>query len=894
MPGVRYQENPCVGPLWMPSDSDMHLGCSWRETAVLDLAQGLDQYLGVRDVPAHENSDEDSQGGSDSSGDKALELPIQQDVWTCSLDILMHLPRSVFSRRQLDIFLWMLKVNGMDDVPSVKAQKLVNASIQHLCGIDTVKYNGATGHKFYVNNLAQLIAQMANPRVQPHLHFYPEDTSPHLSEARQAHRWLSEVDGDLLTLMVRHGSQEFFTFEPALLKDQSAVMPFRWFGHGRQMFAKAWRLHPCGQMWVVLEYEVLTVALDDFLLNFVEFGKGHMRYDCPSPTEIAAKWMIRLIGTFDSPTGTPKEWTRTDTKLGNCWRDRGKGHRVVAAPIWLYCDDTSGNTSKKWNKHNSFLFTMAGLDREHAQQEYNVHFLCTSNIAPPLEMLEAIVAQVLTCQSEGIWAWDCEWGEMVLVLVWMLALVGDNPMQSEMACHRGLLAKFFCRCCWVKGSDTTQHDAPGVETQSSRGGSSPGVYNDPNGGSSGGGSSDGAGSARGLGSEDERQRGRGHKIVESMATMVSRVQHFMVKGVPRDKYESQAYLGSYYEATTMVRNQMRISKAKTTSGVQDAYQDYFIKKLQGAYQTKRGRDAKQKALDEAVEALPSNTTSPVWLIKGLDPHRDMPVEILHVVLLGFVKYFWRDAVTRVKKAKMQHVLEARLQSCDVAPFVLYDLLPAEVVAAWAALAWLVPMIWQPVIVDSELHVRQLQLAIDHFLDCTVRWTPRWFNKPKFHILLHLTEDIWRFGPLFLFATEGFESFNAVIQAQSVHSNRHAPLRDITLGFSQGNRIRHLVSGGAFNVVILRVPGLSMWNHRASSPWTPWCGFLALGAVWGCRLTHQSGTCDINPDLPCTDQISLFQAGARRLAVEVFVFAFMFVITMCKCRAPELVYMSHDL
>ncbi|KAF8508229.1 hypothetical protein JB92DRAFT_3121117 [Gautieria morchelliformis] len=65
--------------------------------------------------------------------------------------------------------------HGMDDVPAVKAQKLVNASIQHLCGIDTVKYNGAMGHKFYVNNLAQLIAQeMENPLVRPHLHFYPE------------------------------------------------------------------------------------------------------------------------------------------------------------------------------------------------------------------------------------------------------------------------------------------------------------------------------------------------------------------------------------------------------------------------------------------------------------------------------------------------------------------------------------------------------------------------------------------------------------------------------------------------------------------------------------------------------------------------------------------------
>jgi ribulose-5-phosphate 4-epimerase/fuculose-1-phosphate aldolase len=60
----------------------------------------------------------------------------------------------------------------------------------------------------------------------------------------------------------------------------------------------------------------------------------------------------------------------------------------------MYCDDTSGNLSKKWNEHNSFLFTPAGLPRTEAQKEFNIHFLSTSNIAPPLEMLDGIVEQL--------------------------------------------------------------------------------------------------------------------------------------------------------------------------------------------------------------------------------------------------------------------------------------------------------------------------------------------------------------------------------------------------------------------------------------------------------------------------------------------------------------------
>ena len=67
---------------------------------------------------------------------------------------------------------------------------------------------------------------------------------------------------------------------------------------------------------------------------------------------------------------------------------------MAAFPIWLYCDDTSGNLSKKWNEHNSFLFTAAGLPRAEAQKEFNVHFLSTSNLAPPLEMLDGVVDQL--------------------------------------------------------------------------------------------------------------------------------------------------------------------------------------------------------------------------------------------------------------------------------------------------------------------------------------------------------------------------------------------------------------------------------------------------------------------------------------------------------------------
>lgn len=103
---------------------------------------------------------------------------------------------------------------------------------------------------------------------------------------------------------------------------------------------------------------------------------------------------ITLLDIFDPITQVSAPWTLTDPTVGNRWRQLAKGSRVVVFPLWMYCDDTSGNLSKKWNEHNSFLVLPAGLPRTEAQKEYNIHFLSTSNLAPPLEMLDGIVEQL--------------------------------------------------------------------------------------------------------------------------------------------------------------------------------------------------------------------------------------------------------------------------------------------------------------------------------------------------------------------------------------------------------------------------------------------------------------------------------------------------------------------
>jgi hypothetical protein len=99
----------------------------------------------------------------------------------------------------------------------------------------------------------------------------------------------------------------------------------------------------------------------------------------------------------------------------------------------MYCDDTSGNVSKKWNEHNSFLFTLTGLPGHETSKEFNIHFLYTSNLAPPLKMLDGVIDQLeyvtwylmvgfclssfRATQNKGVWAWDCVFKEPILVFL---------------------------------------------------------------------------------------------------------------------------------------------------------------------------------------------------------------------------------------------------------------------------------------------------------------------------------------------------------------------------------------------------------------------------------------------------------------------------------------------
>ncbi|KAI7939992.1 hypothetical protein MJO28_013644 [Puccinia striiformis f. sp. tritici] len=230
-------------------------------------------------------------------------------------------------------------------------------------------------------------------------------------------------------------------------------------------------------------------------------------------------------------------------------------------------------------------------------------------------------------------------------------------------------------------------------------------------------------------------------------------------------------------------------------------------------------------IKDLADFSPNRLFNPFLQLKGFDGVLDTPVEILHVVLLGVVKYLARDLINGIhEKEKWKAIGRLESFSCtslnidslkpkylvqhvksligrdfkillQAAPFALIEFMDPEQKKVWLSLCRLTPLIFQTKIKDMEECLSALQSHIDDFLYHLIGSTAQWINKPKIHMLLHLVESIRRFGPASLVSTEKFESFNGVLRKGSVHSNRQAPGRDLATSFDSYGNIRFVVLGG---------------------------------------------------------------------------------------------------
>ncbi|KAJ3744277.1 hypothetical protein DFH05DRAFT_1460400 [Lentinula detonsa] len=107
---------------------------------------------------------------------------------------------------------------------------------------------------------------------------------------------------------------------------------------------------------------------------------------------------------------------------------------------------------------------------------------------------------------------------------------------------------------------------------------------------------------------------------------------------------------------------------------------------------------------------------------------------------------------------------------QLAIFGLHNFCPSTLFEVWKATGELGAQLYIPEFRNMNLYLSDLEILIGNFLDAWAEFDPRRIiTKAKLHVLVHLPDNIRRFGPAVIFATEVFECYNAIFPV-TLHSH----------------------------------------------------------------------------------------------------------------------------
>lgn len=295
------------------------------------------------------------------------------------------------------------------------------------------------------------------------------------------------------------------------------------------------------------------------------------------------------------------------SEMPNPLREVAQGDPLYTSFVDYFSDDVSGNRSKSWNKHWNAYITHRNLPRQLLQQEFHTHFISTSPHASVTEQFAEFKKVVESTHKRPIVVRDGVSGENTRFRLFVNAEPSDNPMQSEVSAHIGGGGNLFCRKC----------------------------------------------DAGGTAKETETDEGF-HSLFEP--------------GAPRTKDGVVAELEKQlFAACTGIAQ--HVKDLQTETGVKDAYMQHWIEDLLQRARSLKNADrsrSEESIRDELLRWVEENKTmliSPFFSLKGFDPTKDTPIEILHTVLLGLVKYAWHLTHTKLS-AEAKAIYALRLQATD--------------------------------------------------------------------------------------------------------------------------------------------------------------------------------------------------------------------------------------
>ncbi|KIJ35215.1 hypothetical protein M422DRAFT_181081 [Sphaerobolus stellatus SS14] len=311
--------------------------------------------------------------------------------------------------------------------------------------------------------------------------------------------------------------------------------------------------------------------------------------------------------------------------MPNKLRELAQGEELYTSWIIAWADDVGGNVSKQYNAHKNFYVTHGNLPGHLLQKEFHVHFASTSPHASTAEQAKALREMVNQSHENPVRAYNAATGHTCRFHMVVPILPADNPQQSEESSHIGPNGNCKCRKCKCGG---------------------------------------------------------GAHFMESDEGF-----HFLhFPGEPRTTADTLKEIMNQIDLAAEGRADP-VKKQQTGSGIKDKVTQGWIVKMLQKHKSIRIAEPELSSADikvQVLEWLYSCTEEPwnplltfkgkscftmlinecLWLLIGLDPHCDTPVELLHTILLGIVKYVWHN-VNQIWSDFDRANFVLRLQSADI-------------------------------------------------------------------------------------------------------------------------------------------------------------------------------------------------------------------------------------
>ncbi|KAJ7885740.1 hypothetical protein B0H14DRAFT_3734848 [Mycena olivaceomarginata] len=255
---------------------------------------------------------------------------------------------------------------------------------------------------------------------------------------------------------------------------------------------------------------------------------------------------------------------------------------VVMVSPWA--DDVSGNRSKQYNKHMNMCAGNGCLPGRLLQQEYHVHYISTSPNASSAEQFSTFRDHVKSTEKNPVKCFNAVTKRNSRFILRTPGLTGDNPQQSDEASHMGGNTNFPCRKCgWgrtrkEKEGDTLYHTCHLV--------------------------------------------GIARNAAEIRETLDKQLQHAM-------RGDAKA-----------------VGDLQRDTGTKDKITQHWIEQLLARAKDLKAERRTRTPTEIAAELQkwfddqPGDKRNPLLDLPGLNPSQDTPVELLHTVLLGVMKYIW--------------------------------------------------------------------------------------------------------------------------------------------------------------------------------------------------------------------------------------------------------------